>query len=270
MDQPNIQLDPYGDPPQDRHWQSQARPEQLEPQTLWDTWLILAGRGFGKTRTGAETVWEWIKNNRFKRIALVGKTLIEARQVMIEGESGLLSVIDPNTLKRYSKSEGILEFKNGAIVQLFGGDRYERFRGPQFDAAWVDELAKFKHSDLFWQQLSLCLRLGEHPKCIVTTTPRPNQVLDMLLKDDTCAVTRGTTFDNACNLAPRFLQSLERLYKGTRLEAQEIYAQYTPNTDGSLWNQEMITYEPPPNDDWKRIVVSVDPADTNSDIANKI
>ena len=245
-------------------WKTLARPSQLEPiDREWQTWLILAGRGFGKTRTGAETIWDWIASNRFSHIALVGQTLVEARQVMVEGHSGILSVVPKEALKRYSKSDGVLEFHNGAIVQLFGADRYERLRGPQFDAAWVDELGKFKHPEEFWEQLQLCLRLGETPKCIVTTTPRRNKVISMLINDPDCVVTQGSTFDNQANLAPGFLKNLSKQFAGTKLEAQEIYAQMMPETEGALWTPDKIVYEKPPSEDWRRIVVAVDPALTD-------
>jgi phage terminase large subunit-like protein len=251
-------------------WKDIARPEQLEPSDRpWQTWLILAGRGFGKTRTGAQTVWDWIQNNRYKRIAFVGQTVIEARQVMVEGESGLLNIIPKGALKKYRKSEGVLEFSNGAIVQLFGADRYERLRGPQFDAAWVNELAKFKHTEQFWEQLSLCLRLGQDPKCIVTTTPRRNPVLTKLINDPDCVITRGSTFDNAANLAPGFLKSLEKQFAGTRLEAQEIYAQMIDETSGALWTPDKIVYETPPDEDWRRIVIAVDPAMTDEETSDE-
>lgn len=252
------------------NWEQLARPEQLEPTNRpWDTWLILAGRGFGKTRTGAETVWNWIQTNRYKRIAFVGQTIIEARQVMVEGESGLLSIVPANAIKKYSKSDGVIEFSNGAKVQVFGADRYERLRGPQFDAAWVDELAKFKKTEQFWEQLSLCLRLGSHPKCIITTTPRRNPVLTQLINDPDCVVTRGSTLDNAANLAPGFLKNLNKQFAGTRLEAQEIYAQMIDETSGALWTPEKIVYERPPNEDWRRIIVAVDPAVTDYDTSDE-
>jgi len=250
-------------------WEETARPEQREPQQPWDTWLILAGRGFGKTRTGAETVWRWIRDNRYKHIALIGQTIIEARQVMVEGESGLLSIIPKSALKKYSKSEGVLEFENGATVHLYGADRYERLRGPQFDAVWVDELAKFKKAKLFWEQLNLCLRLGNDPKCIITTTPRQNSVITQLLKDKDCIVTRGSTFDNAANLAANFLQAIKKQFTGTRLEAQEIYAQVLDATEGALWKPAHIVYEKPPDENWKRVVVAVDPAETNNEASDE-
>ncbi len=253
-----------------KSWAHKARPEQQEPSHQpWNTWLILAGRGFGKTRTGAETVWSWIKTKRHKRIALIGQTSIEARMVMVEGESGLLSVVPPDQIKKYSKGDGVIEFHNGAKVQIFGADHYERLRGPQFDGAWVDELAKFKKTEQFWEQLNLCLRLGAHPKCIITTTPRRNPVLTQLMGDPECVVTRGSTFDNAANLAAGFLKNLNKQFAGTKLEAQEIYAQMIDETAGALWTPDKIVYERPPNNDWLRIVVAVDPADTNSETSDE-
>ena len=162
-----------------------------------------------------------------------------------------------------------IEFSNGAKVQIFGADRYERLRGPQFDAAWVDELAKFKKTEQFWEQLSLCLRLGQHPKCIITTTPRRNPVLTQLINDPDCVVTRGPTFDNAANLAPGFLKNLNKQFAGTRLEAQEIYAQMIDETSGALWTPDKIVYERPPSEDWRRIIVAVDPAVTDYDTSDE-
>ena len=251
-------------------WENQARPEQLEPtQPNWNVWLIMAGRGFGKTRTGSETCWSWINNKRYKRIAIVGQTAVEARQVMIEGESGLLSVIPDGVLEKYDKQNGCLLFKNGAEIRVYGADNYERLRGPQFDAAWVDELAKFKNTERFWEQLMLCLRLGQDPKCIVTTTPRNNPLLTKLIADENCVVTRGSTFENAANLAPGFLKNLKNQFQGTRLEAQEIYAQLLSEANGALWTRDIIQYEPAPNNDWSRLVIAVDPAVTDYDTSDE-
>ena len=251
-------------------WENQARPEQREPYNSdWSTWLIMAGRGFGKTRTGSETCWDWIKNERYKNIAFVGQTMIEARQVMVEGESGLLSVIPEGSLERYDRQNGLLLFKNGAEVRIYGADTYERLRGPQFDAAWVDELAKFKKTEKFWEQLMLCLRLGNDPKCIVTTTPRNNPLLSKLINDEKCIVTRGSTLDNAANLAPKFLENIKKQFHGTRLEAQEIYARLLSESTGALWTRDMICYESPPNDDWRRVVVAVDPAVTDYETSDE-
>lgn len=136
-------------------------------------------------------------------------------------------------------------------------------------AAWVDELAKFKHTELFWEQLSLCLRLGQHPKCIVTTTPRRNAILTKLIHDPDCVVTRGTTFDNEANLAPIFLKNLKKKFAGTTLEAQEIYAQMMDETAGALWTRDTIVYEKPPDNNWKRVVIAVDPAVTNTETSDE-
>lgn len=251
-------------------WENCARPEQREPTHCdWNVWLIMAGRGFGKTRTGSETCWNWIKNNRYKRIAFVGQTMIEARQVMVEGESGLLNVIPKDALLKYDRQNSCLIFKNGAEVRIYGADNYERLRGPQFDAVWVDELAKFKYTEAFWEQLMLCLRLGTDPKCIVTTTPRNNPVLTKLIHDEKCVVTKGSTFDNAANLAPGFLENIKKQFHGTKLEAQEIYAHLLSESTGALWTRELITYEPPSDDDWRRIVIAVDPAVTDYETSDE-
>lgn len=251
-------------------WENQARPEQLEPsKPNWNVWLIMAGRGFGKTRTGSETCWKWINENRYKHIAFVGQTIVEARQVMVEGESGLLNVIPDGVLEKYDRQNGLLLFKNGAEVRIYGADTYERLRGPQFDAAWVDELAKFKKTEKFWEQLMLCLRLGKEPKCIITTTPRNNPLLTKLIDDENCVVTRGSTFDNAANLAPEFLENLKKQFHGTKLEAQEIYARLLTETTGALWTRDIIEYEHPPNNDWRRVLVAVDPAVTDYDTSDE-
>lgn len=251
------------------NWTEIARPEQCEPKSDWRTWLIMAGRGFGKTRTGAETVLEWVLSGRYKRIALIGQSQIEARQIMLDGDSGILAFCDKRFIEKFNRHEGILTFKNGAKLFLFGANNYERLRGPQFDAAWIDEAAKFKNGVLMWEQLQMCLRLGTDPKCIITTTPRKNALLRQLLKDETCIVTRGTTFDNVANLAKAFLENIKRQYEGTRLEAQEIYAQMLDEDDGALWNRNKIAYEKPPVDDWCRVVVAVDPAVTDEDYSDE-
>lgn len=257
--------------PETKHsnWAEIARPEQLEPKGDWCTWLIMAGRGFGKTRTGAETVLEWVLSGRYKRIALIGQSQIEARQIMIDGDSGILQCCDKKIIEKFNRQEGILSFKNGAKLFLFGANNYERLRGPQFDAVWIDEAAKFKNGILMWEQLQMCLRLGTNPKCIVTTTPRKNGLLRQLLQDETCVVTRGTTFDNIANLAKSFLENIKRQYEGTRLEAQEIYAQMLDEDDSALWNRNKITYERPPDDNWRRVVVAVDPAVTDEDYSDE-
>jgi phage terminase large subunit-like protein len=148
------------------NWQKLARPNQLPPPGNWQNWLILAGRGFGKTRTGSETVKSWVNQGLYKRIALIGQTIHEVRSVMVEGESGLLNIHPPYDCPRFESANSRLIWKNGAIASLYGADHYDKLRGPQFDLAWIDELAKFRYPEKTWQQLMLCLRLGDNPRTI--------------------------------------------------------------------------------------------------------
>lgn len=245
-------------------WLTKARPEQLPPQGDWQTWLILAGRGFGKTRTGAETIRAWVKSGKCKRIALISGTESDVRRVMVEGESGLLHIGPPRERPKYIPSLGKLVWPNGAVAQIFSGDQYEQLRGPQFDGAWIDELAKFRYPQELWDQLSFCLRLGENPQCIITTTPKPIELLQQLIKDEDVVVTRGSTFDNEANLSPAFLKAIKKNYDGTRLGAQEMYGEILSQVEGALWTHEQLDKlrvpEPP---SLVRIVVAIDPATTN-------
>lgn len=251
-------------------WFSNARANQLPPSGDWKTWMILAGRGFGKTRTGSETLRHWIQSGQVKRIALVGGSLHEVRSVMVEGESGLLNVHTPKERPLYISSQRLIKWPNGAVAQFFGAEAYEQLRGPQFDCAWVDELAKFRRAQDVWQQLQLCLRLGDNPRCIVTTTPRPTKLMKDLLNSPDVCVTRGSTFDNAANLAPCYLEQIRKQFLNTRLGAQELYAEMLTETAGALWQRRMIQYQQPSYDvdgrpDLERIVIAIDPATTTHD-----
>lgn len=248
-------------------WNQQARPNQLLPEGDWKTWLILAGRGFGKTRTGAESVRQWVREGICRRIALVGSSLHDVRSVMVEGESGLLQVHPKEERPLFIPSKRLLKWKNGAVAQLFGAENVDQLRGPQFDGAWVDELAKFRRADQVWQQLQLCLRLGKHPRSVVTTTPRPIFLIRQLVSSEHVYVTRGSTFDNEKNLAPTYLNQVREQFLNTRLGAQEIYAEILTETVGALWNRELIHYKQPVYADQgnpilKRIVIAIDPATT--------
>lgn len=245
-------------------WEQIARPNQLAPPGVWNIWMILAGRGFGKTRTAAETIKKWLLSNKIKRIALISNTIQEARQVMVEGESGLLSISEESEKLEFYPSRRLLKWPNGAIATLYGAENYEQLRGPQFDAAWIDEFAKFQHPKETFEQLSFSLRLGENPKTILTTTPRPIQFIKDLMKRDDVITTRGTSLENLQNLSPTFIKQLEYL-KGTRLEAQEIYAEIVDNNQNTLWSWEDIEkcYKNPPHF-LENIVIGVDPAMTSN------
>ncbi|MFN9000710.1 MAG: terminase large subunit domain-containing protein, partial [Holosporales bacterium] len=151
-------------------WLKIARPNQLPPEGEWRVWLVMAGRGFGKTRTGAETIQAWAETGRYRRMALIGATQQDVRAVMVEGESGVMSIRAGESRPHYEPSKSLLTWPNGAKASLLSADRPEGLRGHQFDAAWVDEVCKFRNADQVWKQLNLCLRLGDKPRVIITTT----------------------------------------------------------------------------------------------------
>ena len=252
-------------------WEQIARPNQLAPPGNWNVWMILAGRGFGKTRSAAEAIKKWILSGNYKRIALVANTIQEARQVMVEGESGLLTISSDSEDEKpeFLSSRRLLIWPNGAIATLYGAEHYEHLRGPQFDAAWIDEFAKFQYPRETFEQLSFALRLGTNPKVILTTTPRPIQFIKDLMKREDVVTVRGTSLENIDNLSPTFLKQLEYL-KGTRLEAQEIYAEILENQQNTLWSWEDIEacYKNPPHF-LDNVVIGVDPAITSTDSSDE-
>jgi phage terminase large subunit-like protein len=245
-------------------WEKIARPNQMAPPGDWNMWIILAGRGFGKTRSAAETIRKWAVSGQYKRIALIANTIQEARRVMVEGESGLLSISDENEKLEFFPSRRLLQWHSGATATIYGAENYEQLRGPQFDAAWIDEFAKFLHPRETFEQLSFALRLGSKPRIILTTTPRPIQFLKDLIARDDVALVRGTSMENEENLAPNFLKQLEYL-RGTRLESQEIYAEILDDRQNTLWSWEDIehSYRLPPHF-LNNIVIGVDPALTSN------
>lgn len=256
-------------------WELWARPNQLEPDRLlpngelWTIWLILAGRGFGKTRTGSETINKWVKSGECKRIALVAEDSADARDVMVEGESGILACSTRDFMPKYEPSKRRLTWPNGAVATLFSAEDYDSLRGPQFDGAWCDELCKWRYATEAWDNLMFGLRLGEHPRCIVTTTPRPLRLLkDIILRSDTY-ITKGNTRENLANLAPPFVKAVIDKYKDTRIGRQELDAELLDDTPGALWNREMLDRSRmrPVNSEtpiilphFVRVVVAVDPA----------
>ena len=237
-----------------------ARPSQLPPPGDWRVWLLLAGRGFGKTRSGAEFVRARVETGLAARIALVGPTAADVRDVMIEGDSGLLAVASHNERPLYEPSKRRLTWPNGAVALAFSADEPERLRGPQHDLAWCDELASWRYAAA-WDNLLLGLRLGADPRAVVTTTPKPNRLVRDVLASPGTVVTRGTTFDNADNLAPAFLDSIVRRYAGTRLGRQELEAELLDDVPGALWSRDAIeAARVAAAPDLSRIVVAIDPA----------
>jgi phage terminase large subunit-like protein len=197
-------------------WPFWARPAQLPPQGNWRVWLLLAGRGFGKTRTGAELIRARVAARTARRLALVAPTAADARNVMVEGESGILAVSPPWDRPRYEPSKRRLTWSNGAIATVYSADEPERLRGPQHDATWCDELGSWRYPEA-WDMLMFGLRLGTDPRVVVTTTPRPTKLIRALIADPTAVVTRGSTYENRANLAPAFVDQIIRKYEGTRL-----------------------------------------------------
>lgn len=250
-------------------WRLQARPNQLPPEGDWTTWLILAGRGWGKTRTGAE----WVQANigTYGRWHLVARTAADVRDVMVEGESGILAIAGKDRPK-YEPSKRRLTWPNGAVASLFSADEPDALRGPQCEAAWADEVASWKYPET-WDMLQLGLRLGTRPRQVVTTTPRPVRIIRELLADPATATTRGSTFENRANLAPTFFRQIVSRYEGTRLGRQELHAEVLDDVPGALWRRDLIRYRAAPTImrdgkaelDLKRCVVSVDPAVTASE-----
>lgn len=246
-------------------WRFWARRKQLPPAGGWRVWLILAGRGFGKTRTGAEWVRGLAESGQARRIALVAETAADARDVMIEGESGILACCPPWARPRYEPSKRRVTWPNGAIATSFSADDPDQLRGPQFDAAWADEIAKWRY-EAAWDNLMLGLRLGADPRCVATTTPKPRAWLARLMTDPGTAVTRGRTRENAANLAPAFLDQVVARYAGTRLGRQEIDGEFLAEVPGALWSRALIEAaraEAADPSALARIVVAVDPAVTS-------
>lgn len=226
----------------DVDWETIARPEQLMPAGDWFGWFIMAGRGFGKTRTGAETVKKLVLSNQYKRICLLGETYDQVRSIMIEGESGLLNVHKNNERPKYKQGRRELVWENGAIATCYSAENYEALRGPQFDLAWIDELAKFDNDEKVWDQLMFCLRLGNAPKVIITTTPRPKKLIFDLTKRTDIHLTRGTTFDNANNLPKNFMNMIAQQYGNTQIGQQEIEGALLLSDSSALWNYLDFSY----------------------------
>lgn len=207
-------------------WKTWARPNQLvPPDDWWTIWLILAGRGWGKTRCGAEFVRYHVENGLAGRIALIAEDAGDARDVMIEGESGILAISHPGMKPTFVPSKRRLEWPNGAIATIYSDNDPETLRGPQHDLAWVDELAKFRNAEDMWSNLMFGLRLGQRPRVCVTTTPKPVPLVKRLYTDERTFVTTGTTHENFNNLAPTFRDEIISQYEGTRIGRQELYAE---------------------------------------------
>jgi len=250
----------------ERSWWSIARPNQLPPDGDWSIWLLLAGRGFGKTRVLAEWACDQAASGRASRIALVAATAADARDVLVEGESGILAVAPSWCRPIYEPSRRRLTWPNGCIGTLYSADEPERLRGPQHDAAICDELGSWRHPEA-WDMLMFGLRLG-NPKCVAATTPRPTKTIRQLVarEGSDVVVTRGTTYENRANLAPQFFLQIASRYEGTRLGRQELNAEILDDVPGALWSAASLEEcRCDRNPDLKRIVVAIDPAASSNE-----
>ena len=246
-------------------WVSWGREAQSTPPGDWRFWLIMAGRGFGKTRAGAEWVRAQVAAGR-RRIALIGPTAADVRDVMVEGESGLLKVCQDHDRPVFQTSRRRLVWPNGAVAFLYSAEEPERLRGPQHDAAWADELAAWSHMQEAWDQLQFGLRVGDDPRAVITTTPRPSSLLRLLLADPYCMITRGSSYDNGGNMPKAFLDQILRRYENTRLGRQEIYAELLGDAPGALWPYEtLLACRATAHPDLSRVVVAVDPSGSSGD-----
>jgi len=253
-------------------WHFWARKNQLPPEGHWFCWLILAGRGFGKTRTAVE----WIRGltegdspskapkGAPERIALVADTFLDGRLTMIEGESGLLAVTPKDFMPTFESSNKKLVWPNGIQAFLYSAESPDQLRGPQHHVAWADELAKWRYLEDSWFNLLLGLRLGKAPRVLATTTPRNIPLLRRLVEDETTQVVRGSTYDNRSNLPQSFFDQVVGQYEGTRIGRQEIYGEILSDVPGALWNRDLLenirVRDVPP---LSRIVVAVDPPVTS-------
>jgi phage terminase large subunit-like protein len=255
------------------NWRFWARPEQLEPVGDWNTWVALAGRGWGKTRAGAE----WVRHRIMKGdgiVHCVAPTKGDVRRVMVEGDSGLLNVCwkGDKTYRGkligypvWSPTNNTMTWDNGARAVFFSAEDPERLRGPQAFSAWCDELCAWRNAQETWDMLQFGLRLGRRPQVFVTTTPKTTKLIRTVLGDDKTIVSRGSTYDNSANLADTFLEAVRKTYEGTRLGRQELYAEILDEASGALWNRALLASCEVDKDSvpsLSRIVVAIDPAVT--------
>ncbi len=243
-----------------------ALPHQLPPEGAWKSWVIMGGRGAGKTRAGAEWVRAEVEGarpldpGRARRVALVGETIDQVREVMIFGDSGILACSPPDRRPVWEATRRRLVWPNGAVAQVFSAHDPDSLRGPQFDAAWVDELAKWKKAETTWDMLQFALRLGDNPRQVVTTTPQNVPVLKAILKNPSTVVTHAPTEANRAYLAASFLEEVRARYEGSRLARQELDGVLLEDVQGALWTTAMLEgarAERPAAFD--RVVVAVDP-----------
>lgn len=238
-------------------WAARGRPDQQEPPGDWSTWLALAGRGWGKTETGAQWIKQRVENGAMS-VALVAETQKDLEEVMVPR---IINIHPPHLAPSVRFRPVRMKWPNGAIALGYVGNEPDQLRGPEFDTAWVDELAKYRRARDVWDMLQMTMRSGDNPRVMVTTTPRPIPIIRALVSDPTVHVTRGRTFDNAANLAAPFLDQIRRRYEGTRLGRQELDAEVLEDLPGALWSRSWLdnkrVHDVP---SMQRIVVAIDPS----------
>ena len=248
-----------------------ARPEQIAPDWDWYIWLAMAGRGFGKTRLGSEWIRERVASGS-RNIALIAETAADARDVLVEGVSGVLAIHPKAERPMYEPSKRRLTWPNGAVATLFNATEPDQLRGPQFDTAWCDEMAKWRYARETWDMLQFGMRLGDDPRVCITTTPRPIELVKSIVagQEGKVYVTRGKTTDNAANLAKAFLERIVQKYQGTRLGRQELDAEILGDLPGALWSMASLdAYRLRVAPQMGRIVVAVDPAVTATESSDE-
>ncbi len=253
-----------------------ALPHQLPPEGAWTTWVTRGGRGAGKTRAGAEWVRAQVEGatalapGRARRVALVGETVDQVREVMVFGDSGILACSPPDRRPEWQATRRRLVWPNGAVAQVFSAHDPDSLRGPQFDAAWVDELAKWPKGQEAWDQLQFGLRLGEHPRQVVTTTPQNVEVLKAILKNPSTVTTHAPTEANRAHLAASFLEEVQARYGGQRLGLQELQGLLIEEVEGALWKAaDLDARRAGALPVFNRIVVAVDPSVTSGGAADE-
>lgn len=246
-------------------WRFWARPNQIAPHGEWGVWLLMTGRGFGKTRAGAQWVIEQARLPN-QRICMIGRIPADARDVMVNGESGIMASSPPDFTPRYTPSQRVLRWPNGSEAHIYSSEKPDDLRGPNFHCAWIDELAKYDHAQEVWDTLAMAVRLPPDPRIVVTTTPRPIPIIKQLMSDESTHVTSGSIYDNKTNLSGKFFERLIKRYEGTYLGQQELEGLLISDRPGALWTRDVLercrTRERP--ETFVQIVVAIDPPATAS------
>jgi len=254
----------------EKDWKFNARKEQLIPEGDWATWLIMTGRGWGKTRTGAESVIESVRFGGVSRIHLIGRTVGDVRSVMIDGESGIVNCSPANFRPLYEPSKRLLTWPNGAVALTFSSDTPEALRGPQCELIWADEVGSWNRGGYTWSMAMFGLRLGRRPRAIITTTPRPKKFLRKIVSNPRTLITRGSTKENRANLSPIFMEQIFEEYGGTSMGRQELEGELLDEMPGAIFTRKSIDDNRCSNvPDLVRVVIAVDPAVTSHERSNE-